>query len=53
VKEIVKAHGGKISISSDGEKEGTTFKIELPVYNESKKRSLKRFSNKKEAVTDG
>jgi signal transduction histidine kinase len=42
VKEIIKAHGGKITVSSDGEEMGSTFRIELPVYRESKKRLLKK-----------
>ena len=34
VKEIVRAHRGKISVASEGE--GTTFRIEMPVYRNSK-----------------
>jgi len=41
VREIVKAHHGKIFVSSEGEGRGTTFRIELPVYRESKKNWLK------------
>jgi signal transduction histidine kinase len=41
VKEIIKDHGGKITISSEEEK-GTTFRIELPVYRESNKRLAKK-----------
>jgi two-component system phosphate regulon sensor histidine kinase PhoR len=37
VKEIIKLHGGKISVRSDGEGKGTTFIIELPIYKSSKK----------------
>jgi signal transduction histidine kinase len=40
VKEIVKNHGGRISVSSDGPGRGSTFKIELPIYQISKKRFL-------------
>lgn len=32
-KEIIKLHGGDIKVFSDGENQGTTFKIEIPVYN--------------------
>lgn len=42
VKEIVKYHGGKIEVHSAGKNLGTTFKISLPVYKESKKRYIKR-----------
>jgi signal transduction histidine kinase len=37
VKEIIKFHGGKISVSSEGENLGSCFKIELPVYQPSMK----------------
>lgn len=43
VREIIKAHGGKITVSSEGENEGSTFKIELPAYDALSKRQLKRF----------
>ena len=53
VKEIVKAHGGKISVLSDGEKNGTTFRIELPVFKESRKIFLKKLSrNKQENINE-
>ena len=46
VKEILRFHGGKISVTSEGENDGTTFKIELPVYHSTEggitKRLLKR-----------
>lgn len=42
VKEIIKAHGGKISVSSEGEGAGTTFKIEMPTYEAIGKRRLKK-----------
>ena len=41
VKEIIKSHHGKISVYSEGEGKGTTFKIELPVYKEERKHLLK------------
>ncbi|PKL83639.1 MAG: sensor histidine kinase [Ignavibacteriae bacterium HGW-Ignavibacteriae-3] len=37
VKGIIKFHGGKITASSEGLNKGTTFKIELPIYQSSKK----------------
>lgn len=40
VKEIINSHGGTISISDNKTGKGTTFRIELPVYGESKKRLL-------------
>ncbi|MDZ7625952.1 MAG: HAMP domain-containing sensor histidine kinase [Ignavibacteriaceae bacterium] len=43
VKEIIKAHDGKITILSEGEGNGTTFKLELPVYGAMSKRQLKKF----------
>ena len=45
VMEIIKAHGGKITVFSEGENKGSTFRIELPVYRESKKRLLKKLLN--------
>jgi len=42
VKEIIKAHGGKIIVSSEGENKGTTFKIEMPAYQAMSKRRLKK-----------
>lgn len=42
VREILKNHGGKITAVSEGEKMGTTFKIELPIYQVSKKRFFNR-----------
>ncbi|MBD3290548.1 GHKL domain-containing protein [candidate division KSB1 bacterium] len=40
VKEIVRYHGGKVSVSSDGLNKGSKFKIELPIYRTSKKRYI-------------
>lgn len=37
VKEIIKSHGGRISVASEGLGKGTKFKIEIPIYMESKK----------------
>ncbi len=44
VKEIIKAHGGKINISDNGNGTGTTFHIELPVYPEVSKKLRKKLS---------
>ena len=38
VKQIVKSHGGKISVFSPGRDKGTIFTIELPIYRTTKKR---------------
>ena len=43
VKEIIKAHNGKITASSEGESKGTTFKIEMPAYHSYSKQQLKKF----------
>lgn len=40
VQEIVKSHGGRISVFSEGKNKGSTFTVELPVYQKSKKRYL-------------
>jgi len=42
VREILKAHNGKITVFSEGEEKGTTFKIELPSYTSIGKRRLKK-----------
>ena len=49
VKEIIKYHKGRISVSSIPDK-GSTFKIELPIYSETNKRynKLLKFSKQKE-----
>jgi signal transduction histidine kinase len=44
VKEIVRAHDGKISVASEGE--GTTFRIEMPLYCKSENGLFSRLSNK-------
>ena len=49
VMEIIKTHGGKIEVFGEGENKGSTFRIELPVYRESKKRLLKKLLNKTKA----
>jgi signal transduction histidine kinase len=41
-REIIRSHGGKISVFSEGENSGSTFTIELPIYQVSKKHYLKR-----------
>ena len=50
VKEIIKHHGGRISVESTGTGQGSTFRITLPIYKESRQRFinklLKRSRNK-------
>ncbi len=41
VRELIKTHHGKITVSSEGEDKGTKFRIELPVYKSAKKKWLK------------
>jgi signal transduction histidine kinase len=48
VKEIIKNHGGKIYVFSEGEGKGTTFKIELPIYQVFKKRFLTKLLKRSE-----
>lgn len=43
VREIVKAHHGKITVSSKGEAMGTTFTIELPIYKKKNNGVIKNF----------
>lgn len=45
VREIIKNHGGKISVQSEGLNKGTTFYIELPVYPNSQKHFLEKLLN--------
>lgn len=55
VKEIIKNHGGHISVSSEGRNKGTTFRIELPIYSVSKKRYTKyllKITNKRKIETE-
>lgn len=40
IKEIVRYHGGKVAVFSEGKNRGSTFKIELPIYQTSKKRYI-------------
>jgi two-component system phosphate regulon sensor histidine kinase PhoR len=40
VKEIVKLHGGKVGVVSNAQQKGTTFRLELPIYQESKRRYI-------------
>jgi signal transduction histidine kinase len=40
VKQIIKSHGGIISVHSAGVNRGSTFTVELPIYQVSKKRYL-------------
>ena len=40
VKELIKTHRGKITVSSEGEGKGTSFRIELPAYRGEKNQLL-------------
>jgi signal transduction histidine kinase len=40
VKEIMRLHHGRVSVTSDGENKGSTFRIELPVYRTGEKGRL-------------
>lgn len=54
-KEIIKAHGGKIKVHSEGVGMGSTFTIELPIYQTAKKRYIKqllRITKKSRGDTD-
>ncbi len=42
VREIIRSHGGTITVSSEGQNTGSTFHIELPVYQAYKKRYIRR-----------
>lgn len=46
INEIIKTHGGNITIHSTGKEPGSTFKIELPVYRKAKNRLLKKLLNR-------
>jgi signal transduction histidine kinase len=48
VKEIIKNHGGKITIFSEGDGKGTTFKIELPIYQVFRRRFLAKLLKQRE-----
>ncbi len=52
VKEIIKYHGGKISVNSQGSGFGSTFRIELPVYQASRKRYIKNLLKRSKKETD-
>ncbi|MBZ0198283.1 MAG: HAMP domain-containing histidine kinase [Ignavibacteriaceae bacterium] len=51
VREIIKSHGGKISVLSEGTAKGSTFKIELPVYQQSSGRFFKKLFKRKIKLT--
>ncbi len=40
VKEIIKTHGGRVTVQSEGIGKGTTFRIELPIYQAVKQRYI-------------
>lgn len=48
VREIIKAHGGKITVSSADDPKGSTFRIELPSYSSISKRKLKKLLKNRE-----
>ncbi len=50
VREIIKSHDGKISVHSEGINKGCVFKIELPIYQQSSGRLLKKLFRKKNKV---
>jgi signal transduction histidine kinase len=55
VKEIIKYHGGKVSVFSAGTDRGSTFKIELPIYQTSKKKyinTLLKITKKSEKLSE-
>lgn len=55
VKEIIKLHGGKIVVNGSDKNKGTTFNIELPIYQSSKKfyiNSLLKNTIKKKKLTE-
>jgi len=52
VNKIIKYHGGKISVFSAGLNNGTTFRIELPLYKLSKKHYIKNLLKKSKMITE-
>jgi signal transduction histidine kinase len=54
VQEIIRYHGGEITVSSPGPFKGAMFRIELPIYRISKRRYIERLlANSKKEVPDG
>jgi hypothetical protein len=57
VREIIKAHGGRVSVFSAGSGCGSTFRLELPVYRQSRKwfinRLLKKSRGQDKSKTNG
>lgn len=49
-KEIIKNHGGKIHVFSEGQNKGTKFRIELPVYKAYKKRYVNKLLKETEKI---
>ncbi len=52
VREIIRSHGGKITVASRGRNKGTVFRIALPIYRTSKKRyvqNLLKIAQKRQA----
>lgn len=55
VKEIIRTHGGRIHVQSEGSGRGTAFFIELPIYRSTKKRyidNLLKITQKPRGVRD-
>jgi two-component system, OmpR family, phosphate regulon sensor histidine kinase PhoR len=42
VREIIRTHGGRVTVSSEGKNQGSVFRIELPIYRTSRKRYVNR-----------
>jgi signal transduction histidine kinase len=49
VQEIVRQHGGTVSVHSDGRNKGSTFILEFPIYGRSRTRLLKRLLQQSES----
>ena len=55
VREIIRTHGGRIYVHSEGKDRGTVFTIELPIYRTTKKRyinNLLKITKKLKGVRD-
>jgi len=53
VKEILRYHGGRITALSGGEGKGSTFQLKLPVYRNSKRKSIGRPVKREKPSADG
>jgi signal transduction histidine kinase len=55
VREIIKYHGGRVSVYSEGRNMGSTFRVELPIYLTSKQRhinNLLKITQRRRGQTD-